>query len=113
MKTTFMKMAAAFMVSALFLTTGANASDQDEMVPYFVSGILQKKDSPSVVQVIQAMVVSNSPANAQSEFTVLALVQFPDYIPVQVLASTFSKLYKSLPENQSKPNNPKGKGSNL
>lgn len=88
----------AAVLIACILCAGAQAADREEYTPYVVAGVLQKNGTTSTIRVVQAMVVSNSAANAQSIFTLMALKQFPDHVPVQVLASTLSQLYKTLPD---------------
>lgn len=81
----------------------AHAQAQTGYQPYFVSGVLQQKDSTTVIRIVQGMVVSDSAANAQVVFSGMAIKQFPGYTMVDVLASTFSQLYKSLPGSATAP----------
>lgn len=91
-----MKMRFKSAVLAVFFVC-AQAFAQTAYQPYFVSGVLKQNGSDTTIKIVQGMVVSDSPANAQIVFTAMASKQFVGYTMVDVLASNFSQLYKTLP----------------
>ncbi|MDT8992762.1 hypothetical protein RQP54_17955 [Curvibacter sp. APW13] len=78
------------------------AAQEPEYKPYFVSAILRLTGSENTLRIVQGMVVASDTANAQIVFTVMATKQFPQYIVIDVLPSTFEQLFKTLsPEQKS------------
>lgn len=93
----------ALLFAVTLLCTGAYAQTPSVYQPYFVSGVLKENNSAAVIKIVQGMVVSDSVPNAQVVFSAMAIKQFPGYTMVDVLASTFSQLYKTLPTNGAAP----------
>lgn len=87
---------------SMFLSS-AYAQTQSGYQPYFVSGVLKENNSAAVIKIVQGMVVSDSVGNAQVVFSAMAIKQFPGYTMVDVLASTFSQLYKTMPSAATEP----------
>ena len=71
--------------------------------PYFVSGVLKLNGAEAVVKLAHGMVVSDSAENAQAVFKEALIRQFPQHSVVDVIASDFVHLYKSLPSSTLKP----------
>lgn len=90
----------------------ADEKEQGAYGPYFVSGII-KQDNTTTVKLLQGIIVSDSPANAGVVFKAMATKQNPGWSVVDVLASTFSQLYKTLPSSDQPEPIPKTKGIDI
>jgi hypothetical protein len=87
----------------------AQEKEQGAYGPFFVSGIIKQNDTTNV-KLLQGIVVSDSPANARLVFTGMASKQNPGWSVVEVLASTFSQLYTTLPSSTQSEMKPITKG---
>ena len=82
----------------ILVASGVSFAEQaSSYMPYFVSGVLRLNGTDATIKIVQGMVVSDSPTNAKIIFTELAAQQFPQYTLVDILASNFSQLYKTMP----------------
>jgi hypothetical protein len=87
-------------ILAIFLAHSFGyAQEPAKYAPYFVSAILKQNNKDATIKIVQGMVLSDSPANAELVFTVIATRQFPSYTALSVLASSFEQLFKSLPRS--------------
>lgn len=96
LQSTFARILGGVVLALCFAT--AHAQDASKTAPYFVSAVLKKAGATdSNTRIVQGMVLSDSQANAQLVFAILATKQFPDHVVGNVLASSFEQLMSTLP----------------